>query len=167
MSSTLSLVDRYCAWIAGCVLSALGVSWVGFQAQQERIAPAVLFPLAVGAAVAGGVLATRRAVRVPARGAAIAVAAALGLLVVFAQDYIGHRHRVRLYDDELARQTSPLGLAAGIETALRPAFGEYLIARMREQPLWFALELAITSLGAASLTALGTRRAITLTTGAE
>ena len=47
--ATQHRIDRVAASLAGTALWTVAVAWVAFQVQQEGIAPAVLFPLLLGA----------------------------------------------------------------------------------------------------------------------
>lgn len=147
--------ERVLAWLSLSVLAALAVAWVAFQLQQEGIAPAVVFPVAVGVSLGGLSLAIWRYTREPARRVAIFGAVAWGLLVVVAQDYIGHRHFSRRFDDELARQ-HPLA-AAMHDDALRPGFSQYMVDRVGQRPVWWILEALLTSGAATAVVALGAR----------
>jgi hypothetical protein len=151
----MSNTERVLAWLAGSLLSALGVSWLAFQLQQEGFAPAVLFPLLVGTGLGGLLLALHRYTERPSRRAAIASAVLWGLLAVVGQDYIGHRRYAQRFDQELARQ-HPLAAALHDET-LRPGFLRYLADRVGQQPLWWTLEALLTSGAAAAVVALGAR----------
>lgn len=151
----MSNTERVLAWLAGSLLSALGVSWLAFQLQQEGFAPAVLFPIMVGAGLGGLLSALRRYTERPARRVAIVGAVVWGLLAVVGQDYIGHRRFSQRFDQELARQ-HPLAAAMHDET-LRPGLLRYLADRIGQQPLWWTLEALLTSGAAAAVVALCTR----------
>lgn len=151
----MNTTERLLAWLALSALAALAVAWVAFQLQQEGIAPAVVFPVAVGAGLGGLSLAIWRYTRAPPRRVAIAGAVVWGLLAVVAQDYIGHRHFSRRFDQELARQ-HPLAAAMHDDT-LRPSFPRYLVDRVGQRPVWWTIEALLTGGAAAVVVALGAR----------
>jgi hypothetical protein len=149
--------ERYLIWFLAGPLVAAAVAWIAFGLQREGFAPAVLFPLLAGGAVGIASAMVRRFTRVPGTRAAMAAAAAWGLLVVVAQDYIGHRHRLQVYDEQMARH-GPAAAAASPEMAeLRPRFGDYLVGVVRRNPAWWTLDIALTAAGAALVVALGAR----------
>jgi hypothetical protein len=143
--------ERLAIWILAGGLLTAAIAWVAFQVQQEGVAPAVLFPLLVGAALGGAVAAIGRLVRLGGRRAAVIGAVCWGLGAVVGQDYIGHRHRMGLYDAELARQ-SPVAAVVAQKAELRPTFADYLAGKLRAQPVWWSLDLLLTA-GAAGIVA--------------
>jgi hypothetical protein len=155
----MNAAERNLLWFLGGCASAAALSWIAFQIQQEQIAPAVLFPLAAGAALGGMLLALRRYTCGPRRLVAIGTAIAWGLLLVIAQDYIGHRVRLGQFDAEIAGG-HPLAAAMVGEREMRPSFAEHLAARYRGQPVWWTLDLVLTAAAAGTVVALGTRRAV-------
>jgi hypothetical protein len=132
-------------YLAGLMWCA-GIGALAFEVQQERFAPVVIFPLAVGALVGLGIERLVRFNNRQSTSSAVAVAALGGLLAVLAQDYIGHRHRVRLYEAELARHDV---VDISQDAPGRPEFLEYLAAQARGRPGWFAADVVLTSAGAA------------------
>ena len=152
----LHKVEQYLLWLGLSVLSTAAIAWIAFQIQQEQIAPAVLFPLLVGAALGAGNLACCRYAQVPRSRWPLAAAVVWGLLAVIGQDYIGHRHRLRLYDIEMSHQ-SPL-VATAEQAELRPGFAEYLASIVRARPVWWLLDLLLTSGASLAVTAWGIRR---------
>jgi hypothetical protein len=142
-------VERSLIWFVAGAAATAAVAWVAFQVQQEGIAPAVLFPLLVGAALGTALAAIRHFTRRPPRRTAIAAAACWGLLAVVAQDYIGHSDRLRDYDGELAKQ-HPLAAVELEDSPLRPTFARHLSDTLRSKPVWWALDLVLTA-AAASL----------------
>jgi low affinity Fe/Cu permease len=142
-SAHFSLILAAC--LAGLIWCA-GIGALAFEVQQEGFAPVVIFPLAVGAAVGLGIGRLVRFSKGRSIGRAVAVAALGGLLAVLVQDYIAHRHRVRLYEDELARHDV---IDISQDAPGRPAFSEYLAAQARARPGWFAADVVLTSAGAA------------------
>jgi hypothetical protein len=142
-------------WIAAGTLAAAAIAWIAFQLQQEGVAPAVLFPSAVGGALGAALLAIARFAHAPARRVAIAGAVAWGLLAVVTQDYIGHRHNLRRYDAELAE--NPLGAVAG-DLLPRPSFADHVQGRWRAAGVWWPLDLVLTSTAAAVVVAWGSRK---------
>jgi hypothetical protein len=148
-------VETYVLWFLASLGLCYAVAWMAFQLQQEQIAPAVLFPLLVGAALGAGGSAIRHFTRAPNRRIALVGAVVWGLLVVVGQDYIGHRHRVRQYDDELGRHDPLSSAALSAPDPLRPRFAEYLAGVVRRQPVWWSLEVALTSGAALLVTAWG------------
>lgn len=123
-----------------------GIGALAFEIQQEHFAPVVIFPLAVGALVGLGIGRLVRFNNRRSTTSAVAAAALGGLLAVLVQDYIGHRHRVRLYDAELARHDV---VDISPDAPGRPAFLDYLAAQARGRPGWFAADVVLTSAGAA------------------
>jgi peptidoglycan/LPS O-acetylase OafA/YrhL len=151
----MNAAERLIVWLVGSGLASLATAWVAFQLQQEGVAPAVLLPLAWGAGLGGLSLAIWRHTLVPARHWVVAGAVVWGLLAVVAQDYIGHGHYLRRFDDELARQ-HPLAAAVQGET-LRPGFVRFLVDRVSQQPVWWTLEALLAPGAAAVVVALGAR----------
>jgi hypothetical protein len=150
-------LDRIALWLAGQAMLIAALAWAAFHLQQEAIAPAVLFPLCVGAALGWASAAVSRAARWPGVRAAVATAACWGLLLVVAEDYIGHRHRERLYEAALAREQSPLAALAAGDPALRPAFADYLAGKVRSEPVWWCLDVLILGGASALIAALRLR----------
>ncbi len=149
--------EQVAIWLLASGLATAGVAWVAFQLQQQSIAPAVLFPLLVGAAVGGATAAARNWCGQPARKLVVIAALCWGLLAVVGQDYIGHRHLTRRKAEELARQ-SPLAAAAISQQELwQNSFGAHLAARVRAEPWWWSLDLLLTALASAAVAALGVR----------
>ena len=157
-----NLFERYAVWLAASTLATAAISWTAFQIQQEGLAPAVLFPLSVGAALGVVLSAIVRYTVVPRRRAAVAAAIFWGLLAVVGQDYIGHRRRLWAYDVELERHGSLVAAALDAEGQLRPTFARYLSGRVRSRPAWWCLEVLFTAGAAAIVTACDAgRRQIT------
>jgi len=150
--------ERYLVWFLAGVLVAAAMAWIAFELQQERVAPAILFPLLVGGGLGAAGVAIRRYTGVPGARTAVAAAVAWGLLVVVAQDYIGHRHRLRMYDEAMSRQGLPAALILADASDLRPRFGDYLAGVVRREPLWWTLDLALTAGSAAIVALLGAPR---------
>jgi hypothetical protein len=156
----MNRLEAILVWFVGGTAAALVLAWIAFQLQQEGIAPAVLFPLGVGAALGGALVAIRRTLGQPAWGVAVATAVGWGLLLVVAQDYIGHGQRVRQFDAELGRE-HPLAMAAADE--LRPTLAEHVSGRVRARPVWWTLDVLLTAATAGIVTAIGSRRSRTPT----
>jgi hypothetical protein len=150
--------DRIFTWVAANSLLSAALAWLAFQLQQEGIAPAILFPLLVGAALGAGGTAIWRFTRWPKPRVVIAAAVVWGLLVVIGQDYIGHRRHLRLYDEAIDRQQSALAVLAAGDERMRPAFVEYLSGKVRGAPVWWCLDLALTTGAAVLTTALAARK---------
>jgi hypothetical protein len=163
--AALGNIERFVLWLVAHALVTAAVAWVAFQIQQEQIAPAVLFPLVVGAALGASGVAIRHFTRAPSRRIALVGAIVWGLLVVVGQDYIGHRHRLRQYDDALGRNGPLSSMAVGPQDPMRPRFAEYLAGVMRRRPVWWSLEVALTSGAALLVTAWGTTKDRSTTTG--
>jgi hypothetical protein len=151
----MTTTERYLLWFAGGLLLVVAVAWIAFHLQREGFAPAVLFPLLVGGVMGFAALAIRRWTLVPRRFAAAATAAAWGLLVVVAQDYIGHRHRLRLYDEQVAGQGTFAALDSPGLAGLRPRFPGHVAAIVRRRPVWWTLDLVLTSGTAGVIVLLG------------
>jgi len=132
-------------YLAGLIWCA-GIGALAFEVQQEHFAPVVIFPLAIGTMVGLGIGRLVRSSNWQSTSRAVAVAALGGLLAVLVQDYIGHRHRVRLYEAELARHDV---VDISQDAPGRPAFLDYLAAQARGRPGWFAADVVLTSAGAA------------------
>jgi hypothetical protein len=140
-------LERYLLWFAGGTVAALAIAWIAFQIQQQRFAPAVLFPLAVGAVFGGVLLLLNRAARLPNTLLLVVSAAVWALLLVVWQDYIGHRTRLSALDEQVAT-SHPLAAAMTSLPAMRPTFGEYLTARIRNQPIWWPVDALLVIAGA-------------------
>ncbi len=153
----MSPSERALIWFVCGAASTAAIAWIAFQLQQEGFAPAILFPLLVGGAVGVAALAARRLTGMPGLRVAVAASLVWGLLAVAGQDYIGHRRRVRLHDEELARRAPAAAVALAGTTDLRPDFGGYLLGQMRREPVWWPLDLTLTAVAAALVTALGWR----------
>jgi hypothetical protein len=153
-----SQVERYLLWLVCGTVSTAAIAWIAFQLQQEGFAPAILFPLLVGSALGAALIGARRLTGVPGVRVAILASLAWGLLAVVGQDYIGHRRRLRLHDEQLARQAPAAALAVTNSAEMRPQFGDYLLAQMRREPIWWPLELALTAAAAAAVVAISARR---------
>ncbi len=152
----MNRIDRILFWFGGGLVATAAVAWIAFQLQQQRIAPAVLFPLATGATLGGALLALRRLLQQPSRRLAVTSAIVWGLLLVVAQDYIGHRYRMRMFESELA-DGHPLAVAMASERDLAPTFADHLAARIRDQSVWWSLDLLLTASAAAVVVAVGLR----------
>jgi hypothetical protein len=111
--------------------------------------------LLVGAGLGAGQVAIWRATRVPGRPVALGAALVWGLLVVIGQDYIGHRHHARLYDETLSRQESALAVLAANDPRMRPDFPQYLAGKVRGDSWWWGLDLVLTTAATVAVTALG------------
>jgi hypothetical protein len=91
----------------------------------------------------------------------VAIVGALvwGLLAVVGQDYLGHRRRARVLEDQLASQ-GPLGALAHSQVEeLQPTFSDYLLGLVQREPLWWPLDLCLTIGSCVAVTAWGIRRA--------
>ena len=75
-------------WLFAGALSTGGAAWVAFQLQQDGVAPAVLFPIVVGAAVGGAIAAVGRMLAISRRLVLVVGASCWGMLAVLGQDYI-------------------------------------------------------------------------------
>jgi hypothetical protein len=126
------------------------VAWIAFQLQQDEIAPAVLFPLGVGAALGAGEAMIARLIGGPGVRWAVAVTLMAGLLAVVAQDYIGHRHHLRAYAEQIGNSHPLAELVVHHEQPLGPRFDAYLAGKVRSQPLWWGLEAVLTAGAAAT-----------------
>jgi hypothetical protein len=142
--SQLTTIERYLIGVVAQLLCVGGVAWVAFQLQQDQIAPAILLPLAVGTVLGFSTSAISRAIGLRSRSITLVAAAIAGLLVVVAQDYIGHRHRLSSYDDQLRRQ--PLAAQTlNDDLAVKTRFTQYLVGKLRDEPLWWTLDALLTS----------------------
>jgi hypothetical protein len=148
----MNLTERYLISFAAAALTTLAVAWIAFHLQQSGVAPVLVFPILVGAALGVALAAIARTARVPARRAAAIGAVCWGLLAAVAQDYIGHRVRLRQYDDELADK--PLAAALVHEVQLRPTFGAHLKGKLQAQPVWWTLDLLLTAASAGLVVAI-------------
>ena len=140
----LTTSERCLFWLVAHVLLVAGIAWVAFQMQQDEIAPAVLFPIAAGTVLGLGGLAISRATAVRRRWLVCVAAVVSGLLVVIAQDYIGHRHRLRLYADEVQRRLLVADALEG-DGAVQTRFTQYLVGKVRDEPVWWTLDALLTS----------------------
>jgi len=154
----MNRIDRYLIWLVTSAAVTVAVAWIAFGLQQEGVAPAILFPLAVGGVLGAACVTIRRWTHVPRVRVAVVAAVAWGLLSVLGQDYIGHRHRSRVLEAEMATQ-GPIGMLASAEVdEMRPRFAEYLGGLVRREPVWWTLDLVLTAAAAASATAWGASR---------
>lgn len=153
----MNRVERKLLWLIGGAAATAAVAWIAFGLQQWGFAPAVAFPLLVGAALGACLAALWRWLDAPGPRTAVTSAFVWGLLVVVAEDYIGHRHRVRQFADEIAAQNSPAALA--VAGAAEPTFADHLAAIVGRAPWWWSLELVLTATAAAAVTA-GSRRTV-------
>jgi hypothetical protein len=81
-----------------------------------------------------------------------------GLLAVVGQDYIGHRRRAHMLEDQLASQ-GPLGALAHAQVEEgQPAFSEYVVGLIQREPLWWSLDLCLTIGSCVAVTIRGIRR---------
>jgi hypothetical protein len=140
---------RLAVWLVLSAGATAAISWAAFQLQQDGFAPAVLFPLGVGAALGAILSAISRRVLGPARRTAVAAAIAWGLLAVVGQDYIGHQRHLRAYDAELERHGPLVAAALDAHGTHRPTFPEYLSDRVRSRTGWWCLEALLTASAAA------------------
>ncbi len=154
----MNRLDRYLVWLLMCAAGTAAVAWIAFQLQQEGVAPAVLFPLAVGGVLGGIGVVVRRMAQVPGLRVAVAAAVVWGLLAVVGQDYIGHRRRVRVLEEQLTAEGPVGALAASQMDELRPAFAEHLMGQAEREPVWWTIEVVCTAGAAALTTAWGARR---------
>ncbi len=163
MSATAALnkLERCLLWLVANALVAAAVAWVAFKVQQDEIAPAILFPLLVGAVLGAAGVAIWDFTLWPSLRWALVGAAVWGLLAVVGQDYIGHCHRLRLYEDALGRQSPLVALAAAQQGEIRPRFDKFLASVVREHPLWWSLDLLLTAGASVAVTALGMTRKTT------
>ncbi|MEX0978810.1 MAG: hypothetical protein WDZ48_08170 [Pirellulales bacterium] len=145
-TSWMNNPERYLIWFLSAALATAAVAWIAFQIQQNGVAPAILFPLLVGVVLGAALATIGRIVRVPPRRAAAILALCWGLLAALAQDYIGHRVRLRHYDDELGR--NPLAAAMSREGQLRPTFADHLAGKLQADPVWWTLDLVLTAAAA-------------------
>jgi hypothetical protein len=153
---SLGRFDGHLLWFLGGTLVCAAVAWIAFGVQQEGIAPAILFPLAVGGTLGAALAMLRRAIGGPARRWAVPSAFAWGLLVVIGQGYIGHRHRLAEYHQQLAEQ-APLAMVETRASGLEARFIDYLAGLAGREPMWWTLELVLTAAAAALVTAWSTR----------
>ncbi len=150
-------LERHLLWFVGGTLTSLALAWIAFQVQQQQIAPAVLFPLAVGGVLGAALRLLQKQTQLGNLALVLACVAAWGLLLVVMQDYIGHRLRLRAFDEQIAA-SHPLAAAIAGETGVRPTFGEHLKARVRSQPVWWSLDVILIVAAACGAVAIGSRR---------
>jgi hypothetical protein len=135
---------------------------VALHLQHQSVAPAILLPLAVGAALGAGGVGIVRLCAIPSRRLALAGTIAWGLLAVVGQDFLDYRAIVRRYEDQYQveqRKDPAVGLARAAGMAVQPpGFGPFLIGRFREQPFWWSLDAALTIGAALAVTAVATGR---------
>jgi hypothetical protein len=152
----LNKAESSVIWLLAGALATAGVAWVAFQVQQDGVAPAVVFPVVVGAVVGGTIAALGRTLAISRRYVLVIGAVFWGMLVVLGQDYVGHRERVRRYADELAGQ-SPLAALTAEGAKLRPTFADYLARKVEAQPVWWTLDFLLTAVAAGAVAAACTR----------
>jgi hypothetical protein len=154
----MNRLDRYLAWLLACAAATVAVAWIAFGLQQEGFAPAVLFPLLVGGALGGAGLVARHYAGVPSRRMAVAAAIVWGLLAIVGQDYIGHRRRGRVLEEQLATQGTLGALASSHVEELQPTFTDHVVGLAQREPVWWTADLVLTAGAAAIITAWGARR---------
>jgi len=148
--------ERYLIWFVSAALATAAIAWIAFQIQSDGFAPAVLFPLLVGSALGGTLVAIGRLTRWPGPRAAVVGAVCWGLLAVVAQDYIGHRYALREYNEKL-NQANPLAVAVAREGEMLPTLSGHLARTWQGHPVWWTLDLALTAAAAGIATAFGLR----------
>jgi hypothetical protein len=151
----MNTAERYLIWLLSAAIVTAAVAWVAFQIQQNGVAPAILFPILVGAVLGTALAAIGRIVRVPPRRVAAIGAVCWGLLAAFAQDYIGHSYRLRQYDDELRQ--NPLAAALAREDPLRPTLADHLRGKLQGDPVWWPLDLVLTAAAAGIVATAGAK----------
>lgn len=142
---------------ATAIGAALLVALVAFELQQLGVAPVIVFPLCVGLAAGGGLLLAERLFADKWRRGRWALAAACSLLAVVGQEGIGYvkvqqpQEVARLADPrlELFRQQGFVGEPT--------SFGSFFLARVREQPLWWTLDLLLAWVGGVGVVMLPNR----------
>ena len=144
--------ERVIVWLFVELTLVGAIGWIAFQLQQESIAPAILFPLAVGGVLGAATTVVVRTLGWPGLRVAVSGALVAGLLVVGVQDYIGHRYRARQLADQFSRQ-EPLAQAVAGSDFARPQFASYLAGKIRAEPVWWTLDLLLTSVAAGATTA--------------
>ncbi len=93
-------IERLIVAIVLAVAATLAIGWLALVISRAGVSPAVLYPIAVGAAVGGcQVLIFRRLNLSPPLFAAAALGLVLGLLAVATEDYCGYREYLREYAD--------------------------------------------------------------------
>ncbi|MBI3837478.1 MAG: hypothetical protein HY288_06050 [Planctomycetia bacterium] len=72
---------------------------------------------------------------------------------------------MQLYEDALGRQSPLVAVAVAEHPEIRPRFDEFLTSVVRERPLWWSLDLLLTTGATVAVTALGmTRKQFTIST---
>ncbi len=160
----MSTAERYLVGFFGWTTAVLVLAWIAFQLQQQHFSPVVLFSLAVGGSLGFACLQIYSRVQRPGRTMAILLTSLGGLLLIVTEDYIGYRHRLVHFENEVAR-SHPLAAALTAQHDLRPTFSRHLVTRFQSQPLWWTLDLVLTVLSAGVVMAYGTRASRSETIG--
>lgn len=146
--------ERGVLWFAGSALTTAGVAWGAYQFQQRGMAPALIFPLLVGAILGLGLAGLARLTRFSSRTIQFAAAVAWGLLAVFGQDYIGYRDDLRRHNEQaIAREKA---VSVGIinpddPRLIPPTLISSTINRIHHQPVMWSLDLVLTIVASAGV----------------
>lgn len=131
--------------IALCI--SLLVALLAFELQQLGFAPAVVFPLAIGAAAGGSLLLAERLVGERLRRGRWMIAAVCALAAVVGQEAIGY---VKVQRPQEAARLSDPRLEMFRDEGFAPSptrFTSYLAAHLRDEPLWWTLDLLLALAG--------------------
>lgn len=138
--------------------AALAIGGLAFLISRAGIAPAVLFPLAVGCAVGLAERAIFDRWRLPLcwRKAAL-IGLILGVLAVAAEDVAGYRSYLQSYAGVQGQSQLAAGLAGTIADLQPVGFRSYLSHVIARGPFWWWFDALATPLAAAG-TAVWSRR---------
>jgi hypothetical protein len=145
-------IDRVLAALVLCAAATLLVAWLAFLISRSGVAPVILFPIGIGAAIGVAQTMILRKLGVFLRPVlAVGMALALGVLAVATEDYQGYG--VYLEGHSKIQRDNPLASAAGAASdGWQPLpFTGYLTAVVRRSPIWWTVDVALTLMAAAAV----------------
>jgi hypothetical protein len=145
-------IDRLIAAVVLTAAATMLIAWLAFLISRADVSPAVLFPLAIGAAIGGCQSLIFRQLKMPLPLLpTVILSLVLGLLAVGTQDYAGYRDYVREQAD-VQRDDRLAAIVQATTDVWQPMpFTGYLAAIVRRNPIWWSLDVALTLLAAAAV----------------
>ena len=140
-------------------LATLAIGWLAFLISRAGVAPAVLFPIGVGLAVGAAQTAIVRKLGASLPSLAAAILGLMwGGLAVATEDYSGYRDYLGNYAT-VQRGDRLASILQSTNDQWQPAgFPAYLSAVIRRNPVWWAIDAALTPLAAAVFAGTTSRR---------